>query len=134
MELKPNMYVRTKMGKIAQLQEIQNEDNRIFYWFDERVLNDDMPEDEFAYYEQEEYLKEIKKQIIKASHNIIDLIEEGDYVNGLQIIEVPYMENGKIIYKLHCGNNLLVCNENYKVKSIVTKEMFANAEYKVETD
>ena len=69
--------------------------------------------------------------ILKASHNIIDLIEVGDYVNGFPVVEIPYMDNGKIVYKLHCGNNLLICNENHNIKSIVTKEQFEAIKYEV---
>lgn len=75
-----------------------------------------------------------EEMIVKASHSIIDLVQVGDYVNGFPIVEIPYIENEKIIYKLHCGNNLLICNENYNIKSIVTKEQFENISYKLERE
>ena len=63
-----------------------------------------------------------RKDIIKASHNIIDLIEVGDYVNGFPVI---HKENDI----LKCG--LLVQFKENEIKSIVTKEQFEQMEYKV---
>lgn len=88
-----------------------------------------------------------KTQIIKFSHNIIDLIEVGDYVNGC------YVSNKRASVNEHLGGHpkgvgIIKCNayfnqgnyndcrfvwiEEKDIKTIVTKEMFANAEYKVE--
>lgn len=75
------------------------------------------------------------ENIIKSSSNIIDLIEVGDYVNGERIT--------KVIPKDICGDEILDNQHIFtkdgeileeEIKSIVTKEMFANAEYRVETD
>ena len=67
-----------------------------------------------------------KEQIIKASHNIIDLIEVGDYVNGHVVIDIltnsvetEYL-NQSIIYEVE------------DIKSIITKEQFESNEYVVE--
>ena len=60
--------------------------------------------------------------IFKASHNIIDLIEVGDYVNGFSVI---HKENDM----LKCG--LLVQFKENEIKSIVTKEQFEQMQYKV---
>ena len=60
--------------------------------------------------------------ILKASHNIIDLIEVGDYVNGFPVI---HKENDI----LKCG--LLVQFKENEIKSIVTKENFESMSYKV---
>ena len=124
MKLEVGMYVRTKDGYIGKLN-IKKETIAVAQWTGDYKL-----EEITRYFINDNRYNEF--EIIEASNNIIDLIEVGDYVNGFQIIEVPYMENGKIIYKLHCGNNLLVCNENYKIKSIVTKEMFESMQYKVD--
>ena len=58
----------------------------------------------------------------KFSHNIIDLIEVGDYVNGFPVI---HKENDI----LKCG--LLVQFKENEIKSIVTKEQFEQMAYKV---
>lgn len=79
---------------------------------------------------------------IKASHNIIDLIEVGDYVNGHKIIE---FQNEYTIYDDEVddfvdkkGGYIVLGNEegNYgipveSIKSIVTKEQFEQMQYKV---
>ena len=77
------------------------------------------------------YLKD--EDIVKHSKNIIDLIEVGDYVNGKRVIYVDTIEDGD-------GNERLCvfveetqdCIEARDIKSIVTKEQFANIEYKLE--
>ena len=66
------------------------------------------------------------KNIVKHSFNIIDLIEEGDYVNG------------HIVLKKEDDNFLLIDDKGYahlapiNIKSIVTKEQFQNMEYRLE--
>ena len=59
--------------------------------------------------------------IIKSSPNIIDLIEVGDYVNGLLIKSI-----GDKFY--NCGHTLVYFKN---IKSIVTKEQFESMKYKV---
>lgn len=75
-----------------------------------------------------------EKEEIKTSFNIIDLIEVGDYVNGVMVesmnnsikpIPIPQ-------YKNECGE--YIDFDESDIKSIVTKEMFADAEYRVETN
>ena len=67
-------------------------------------------------------------EIIKSSPNIIDLIEEGDYVNGLKVTRICFDEDGERI--LNTENCILeLINED--IKSIVTHEQFSQMEYKV---
>lgn len=66
--------------------------------------------------------------IVKHSKNIIDLIEVGDYVNGLYVHMIT--EFGLKIYSNGDIEDILKEDE---VKSIVTKEQFANIEYKLNT-
>jgi hypothetical protein len=65
------------------------------------------------------------KEIIKSSHNIIDLIEVGDYVNGH---EVDY----KFEYSLRfqSGQDYWYM-KNEDIKSIVTKEQFSSMKYRL---
>ena len=76
---------------------------------------------------------EIKNDIVKHSKNIIDLIEVGDIVT-YWIDTQSY--NGWV--KNFVDIELLKeMKENFieeDIKSIVTKEVFASAEYRVETD
>lgn len=129
MKLKEGMYVRTKITDncncvyIRKITEIDNENvfrNQICIdedvidgWGDERIYIDD-------------------EDILKASHNIIDLIEVGDYVNGEEIT--------RVIPQDICGDEILdyqhifVNNKEileYEIKSIVTKEMFESMSYKI---
>lgn len=71
----------------------------------------------------------------KIKNNIVDLIEVGDYVNGYKVIDkdlknemicllMPFNEENQSKYNI-------VWNTKYFIKSIVTKEQFANIEYKV---
>lgn len=74
MEIKVGEYVRTECG-IAKIKEIsiRNEE----YELDKDIM----------YIHQENYLHTCtKSQILKHSFNIIDLIEEGDYVNEQKVL------------------------------------------------
>ena len=103
MEIRVNDYVRTKGGYIVKIESFISS------------LENDFIESEF---------KELvnKKDIIKSSSNIIDLIEVGDYVNGLPVI---HKENDELV----CG--LLSRYKKQDIKSIITKEQFESIEYKV---
>ena len=70
-------------------------------------------------------------QIINASHNIIDLIEVGDYVNGSEVVFKDF--NNLNEECLECGiGNYIVCSYEAKdIKTIVTKEQFEAMQYKV---
>ena len=110
MKLDVGMYVRTEKGKIDKI--IGFDGALILFLYD------------FVY----GYIDE--NDIIKASHNIIDLIEVGDYVNGLEVYETGiFGHNGKTFCRLY-GNVAPFYNED--VKSIVTKEHFKDSEYVVE--
>lgn len=101
LELRKNMYYRTYSGFINKIISIKNFNER------EYLLN--------GFYIN-------KGTIKKASHNIIDLIEVGDYINGFPVI---HKENDI----LKCG--LLVQFKENEIKSIVTKEQFEQMAYKV---
>lgn len=71
-----------------------------------------------------------KTEIINSNSRIIDLIQVGDYVNGLPVMKIEINEDGE--------RNIYVGEENttfgwlvyYDIKSIVTKEMFEQMEYR----
>lgn len=100
MKLEVGMYVRTKNGVIAKIKDIGN-----FIFTDKR---------EFG-----------KHYITKASYNLIDLIEVGDYVNGSLVSDTT-------------GEYLRIDSESHNkhyfskyIKSIVTKEQFSQMEYRI---
>ena len=105
MKLEVGNYVRTIDGFLWKPKKIEIDEDGCYLF------------DDYYYFEPE--------QIYKSSNNIIDLIEEGDYVNGFPVI---HKENDI----LKCG--LLVQFKENEIKSIVTKEAFSNAEYRVEND
>ena len=76
------------------------------------------------------YFNENEK-IVKHSKNIIDLIEEGDYVNGCKVYE-----NRKTYLIVHQKVENSEIDYNFinhdEIKSIVTKEQFVQVEYRVE--
>ncbi len=128
MKLEPNMYVRTNEG-IKQIYRIDN--NKTKY----------------------KYLYKLKKQegdgcidcgclciedILKASHNIIDLIEVGDIVevefdndngmNKFEVVGVAVETNEIGIFK----DDYSIYGVDIKnIKSIVTKEQMEAIQYKV---
>lgn len=75
-------------------------------------------------------------EIVKASYNIIGLIEVGDYVNGEKvdyIIEPDVcgdekLDDGKV-HTVDCGRNQFI--ELWQIKSIVTKEQFEQIQYRI---
>lgn len=69
----------------------------------------------------------LKADILKASYDIIDLIEVGDYVNGLPVVHNAKNNGGNIVIVVN-GD---AYNEE-EIKSILTKEQYENNCYKVE--
>ena len=66
---------------------------------------------------------------IKASFNIIDLIEAGDYVNGLFVMTTcRFIIKDENYIKLY-GSDLNWEEED--IKLVVTKESFQNVEYRI---
>ena len=101
--------------------------NRIAEIYEDTILT----ENDGSMY-QGEYAKE---EIIKSSPNIIDLIEVGDYVNGERVFgfgKFIYDDDTEEICSLTLETTISCLPED--IKSIVTKEMFANAEYRVESN
>ena len=107
-EIKDDEYIRTDIGKIDKVI------NANYY----------MPQ----YIECEKNLI-FKKDIVKHSPNLIDLIECGDYVNGY-IVRRTYLDGETHYIKL---GEQITGNRTYTddIKSIVTKEMMESISYKV---
>lgn len=124
-KLEPNMYVRTNDGYINKIK-IVNQYN---------VLVDGI--DLFG-----EELNIPNNEILKASHNIIDLIEVGDYVNGSKVIDISIIGKDKEkwvwVEQMEDSDNKYgddyVGYNNDQIKSIVTKEQFSQMEYRLGND
>lgn len=126
MKLEPNMYVRTKEGFIAKIQSINEDLGGIDC--DSSVKT--MYEEHYSCLWGGEV-----ELVVKASHNIIDLIQVGDYVNGEQ---VRYIEKDTDYCVLAIDEDYTYIIAGYDcdgftkpIKSIVTKEMYSSVEYKV---
>lgn len=115
MKLEVGMYVRTKKG-IAKIKKIFSDDDEPY--FGAKYETDTYLE---IYYDSE-YVSE--DDIIKSSYNIIDILKEGDYVNGLYIISID-KEEGTVI----CYTSTFFEED---IMTIITHEQMEQMAYKVE--
>lgn len=130
MKLEVGMYVRTKEGLIAKYIKINNKyewhvfDGKI-QWFYEYYRNE---------IDFEDWEKFIKEKVVKASHNILELIEPMD----LMFIDIsPDDCGGIIVPRIAETTNELeqwkerISSKNCILKYVVTREQIENARYKV---
>lgn len=130
-KLEPNMYVRTLFG----IKKIDHIDNKKTVWKYLYKINDD-----------NEFYALSDNDVIKASHNIIDLIEVGDLIEhekiGIKQIKDKDKYNQYIWYsKNHnpstCDIEDAITFEAFKSEfevgniSIVTKEQFSSMEFRL---
>ena len=118
MVLELNEYIRTKGGIIAKVIGVQSGGIEKYY-FDKEVIDN---------------FKELtqigaENVVLKHSFNIIDLIEEGDFVNGIRV-EYVYRPEGTYVKYIVINENHLI-GSNDDIKSIVTKEQMKTIEYEV---
>lgn len=116
-EIKVGSYIRTNDGYIAK---VIKKDKDGWYHCDSTV--EECYEDDFKFFKKGEL------DIAKHSPNIIDLIEENDYVNGYIVKEI----------------NCVLCNFDLNnmewtpleeidvIENILTKEQFEKIMYRVE--
>lgn len=125
MELKEGMYIRTKLNdfcnmiSIRKIEEIDEDDNNKF-WIDDYIM------DTFG----DEQNKLSEEDVDKASFDITDLIEIGDYVNGSPVCDIKQDENGKTW--IYTDSEYRYGYLKEEIKSVVTKEMFYLVKYEVE--
>ena len=114
MKIEPNMYVRTKRGTFDRFMTSKKIESLTWYTFEDRgsITN---PEN----------------YIINASHNIIDLIEVGDYVNGYKIGYIDDCKGAMREFYYDYENPIKdVGHWEEEIKSIVTKEQFESMSYR----
>ena len=120
MKLEVGMLIRDEYGNIGKIVNINNyREPEMKYAIDYQRFSDVI------------FIGDMN--IKKASHNIIDLIEVGDFISyiypsGLGILgfeDVKVTEG--LLNILQNGEN----NHEYTIKSIVTKEQFESMSYKV---
>lgn len=128
MKLEVGMYVRTEKGIYKINYFINNNYTQKFTYIDNKGVSNILEE----------------KEIIKASHNIIDLIEVGDVItfkednDVYKVLHIPNKKCGlKDFYlvKNYDGQTediFVEYNEMKKyINSIVTKEQFESVSYKL---
>lgn len=118
LEVKENMYYRTRGGAIEKIVSLEDFNER------EYKLN--------GFYID-------KVAITKASYNIIDILEEGDYVNGSEVLdfENKYIEEDDIFVPI--GVITENCYLDYTdswilekdIKTIIPHEQMKQIGYKV---
>lgn len=110
-EIKVGEYVRTKKG-IHRIYKMNGSKKVAWYgrYFVERGMV-------------------AKKDIIKHSPNIIDLIEVGDYVNGVEVI---HFQDDIFNSYYELANHFLISRKKPEdIKTILTKELYAANCYEV---
>ena len=134
--LSVGMYIRTKDGIIAKILNIKDG----YAWCD-NVL-EKIPDEGYNFYENDYFNIDNEVdlgKIKKASYNIIDILEEGDYVNGSKVIDISIIGKDKEKWVWveqtedtdnKYGDDYVGYN-NEQIKSIVTKEQMEQMAYKV---
>ena len=115
MKLEVGMYVRTLNG-IVKIDKIQ----------------DNVMKDTKGYLHYGDF--------VKASYNIIDILEKGDYVNGSRVVKIncnfEYVDDDADTGVNEVDNGLILENNSFiyfdsEITSIVTKEQMEQMAYKV---
>ena len=132
LELRKNMYVRTKDGII----------DKVIIDYNGHCASPNCECKHIScaknYYDED--------KIVKASYNIIDILEVGDYLNGFKVSKIERYDTNTIIKIGNSTFNVLEGEKIYtpsydnnngykkieKLKSIVTKEQIEQIAYKVE--
>lgn len=125
MELKEGMYVRTKngiIGKYNVIKEFANVPNFNGSYETKEVEREYIDDKPYRNYE-----------VIKASNNIIDLIECLDivelYIIGLEEDNITTIKRPETLRELKDLKKYI--KRGAKIKSITTKEQFESISYKV---
>ena len=125
MKLEEGMHIRTKWG-IAKIKTLDDLDN--VAWTDVKDIF-------FGVYRPKGKVNFVLYDdgtVLKASHNIIDLIEVGDYVNGYPVYEtIEYPDNTRAIVIADDNKSIIWEESSQYIKSIVTKEQYESMKYEV---
>ena len=105
-------YIRTPYHKIEKIKKIKQEDGWICVTTDKNAYE----------------LEWLKTNKVKHSKNIIDLVESGDYVNGIPIEDIEEIDNKKVFYSN--GEMIAWTNRDKGIETILTKEQYMQNCYK----
>lgn len=123
-DLKVGQYIRTKFG-IKQIYEIDEHKTKWKYLYKLKKQDGDECIDLGVLSSED---------IIKASFNIIDLIEVGDYVNGYEINAIQEVNEyypKRLLFVVFPDGSILDVINGENIKSIVTKEQIEQMSYKL---
>lgn len=123
MELKKGMYIRTKKG-IGKINEIRDFMGVLEFHLDSNIGKIHNVTDNT-------YWNNVDDIIGEPSEHLIDLIEVGDYVNGVKVTEI---KDGKPYHEDYNDPYFSYYFEENNIKDIVTKEQFNACKYVVERD
>ena len=70
------------------------------------------------------------KDFVKASYNIIDILEKGDYVNGYPIYEIVEYEDDTRAIVIDDDNKSIIWKKQ-DIKSVIAHEQMEQMAYKV---
>lgn len=119
-EIKVGEYVRTKAGFIRKIDKIEN----CPICKEKEYINKEIIR---GLHFQNTYHK---KDITKHSFNIIDLIEVGDYVNGVEVI---HFQDDIFNSYYELANHFLISRKKPEdIKTILTKEQYKANAYSLE--
>ena len=121
MKLKVGQFARLKSGYICKIININ-----------------DFREPNMKYGVEANYLKDVMfigdDDVVKASYNIIDILEVGDFVNGYKVVDIirnnRKLEPSTMVYCEYGSRYIGFYNES--IKSVITHEQMEQMEYKVE--
>jgi hypothetical protein len=133
MGLKVGMYVRTKSGFIFKITG-GNEDNLEFDY--PKYILECFDADWLELYAYNDNYSYFRDNVVKASYNIIDLIEVGDYVNGYPISDIVKQcnyialgdENLTLAYKSNYDKYTITSED---IKTVITHEQMQQMEYRI---
>lgn len=118
MKLEVDMFVRTKDGFIAKIKEIKA--NERLHLYLKTIYTDNFHMDMV-----------LEDEILKASHNIIDLIEENDYIRIVTsaFYEPVYYSYGKLVIR----DDIDISKYTNKfIAEVITHEQMKSMSYRVE--
>lgn len=122
LELRENMYVRNCYGRIAKIEYIEDNtaycDNWLYQSYEDHIT--------FINLDDEDDIDEI----LKTSYNIIDILEEGDYVNGYPIYEIVEYEDDTRAIVIGDDSKSIIWKKQ-DIKSVITHEQMEQMAYKV---
>ena len=117
-EIKVGEYVRSlingQINKVSEIRDLLEEPNVKYYRFDT-----------FRGFCSTEI------DSVKHSFNIIDLIEVGDYVNGMEVLEIYTPRDLWEPIEIRVDSRYMNYLTSEDIKTILTKEQFKNAMYEV---